>query len=244
MDRQFSSSQQGLKIIRDCCKLKCWIRDTEKNDAPLIAASKILEPTQNWPIDACNGRIYADGINEGSWRRFLMGKDSIAGKVFVAYCHALGVNWENVVDWTKLNSQIPFIILPKVSVDGLSNFSNKSIDCSEFVGDVTIPDGTIMQPGEEFTKVWEIRNAGNVIWDNRYLKRLGALTGLALITSKSRVKISKTLPGELVKIAVKLKAPEVATTTTAIWKMTFSNGVLCFPDRYTYGLSVVIQVLQ
>lgn len=204
----------------------------------------MLAPTQNWPIDTYHGKIYADGINEASWRRFLGGKQPIAAEVFVSYCYALKIKWEDVVEWMTINSPIPFITLPKAPADNQSTCDINSIDRSEFIADVTIPDGTIMKPGEEFTKIWEIRNSGNVIWSNRYLKRLGALSGSALITSKSRVKIPKTLPGERVEIAVKLKAPEVATTTTAMWKMTFSDGRLCFPDRYRYGLAIVIQVLQ
>lgn len=245
---RFRTSKQGLKVVRSACKQLGWTRDTVANDQSLIKASKILEPDQIWPQEGFHGRLYADGINEASWRRFLIGKDALSAHIFVAYCLALNVTWEAVVDWSEVDSPIPFVTLPKtipLPASETNPTSDQSLtDVSEFIRDVTIPDGTIMQPGEAFTKVWEIRNAGEVAWENRYLKRLGASHGPALITSPERVKIPHTLPGNRVEIAVNLKAPDVATTTTAIWKMTDSEGKLCYPDRYRYGLSVVIQVLQ
>ncbi|HSR20131.1 MAG TPA: NBR1-Ig-like domain-containing protein, partial [Anaerolineales bacterium] len=33
-----------------------------------------------------------------------------------------------------------------------------------FVSDVTIPDGTILKPGEKFTKTWRIYNSGSCSW--------------------------------------------------------------------------------
>lgn len=245
---RFRASEKGLQVIRESCRQMSWTRNTVCNDESLIEASKILEPCRSWPEEGFHGRIYADGIHEGSWRRFLMGKKPISAQVFVAYCLALKVTWEDVVDWSDVNSPIPFVALPRVPLTQKSCINFKSDqppqDISEFVRDVTIPDGTIMQRGEEFTKVWEIRNAGNVAWKSRCLMRLGACSGPALMTSLARVKIPRTNPGESIEVSVKLKAPEVATTTTAIWKMTFDDGTLCFPDRYKYGLSVVIQVLQ
>src|SRR5215216_5539815 len=38
-----------------------------------------------------------------------------------------------------------------------------------FEGDVTIPDGTIMKPGEDFVKTWAVRNTGSCTWDEGYV---------------------------------------------------------------------------
>jgi hypothetical protein len=184
-----------------------------------------------------DGNIYANGINGASWRRFLEGKKTIGGHAFVAYCQALDLSWENVVDPLSIDGSMPFILLPPSS-------SNDPQDASKFIRDVTIPDGTIMQPGEEFIKTWEICNSGNVPWQNRYLTRMGAYNAPALIFSPKRVKIPFTAPGSNVEISVKMKAPEVATTTSATWKMTYGSGELCFPERYKYGLAIIIHVIQ
>lgn len=178
----------------------------------------------------------------------MAGKELIRLEIFAAYCLALEVPWEHVVDWPNDVAPIPLPCLPQALCNrdpsGNLDSEQEPQDMSEFIRDVTIPDGSIMQPGEKFTKIWAIRNAGNVTWKNRYLARMGACAGTALITSAKRVKIPHTMPGQQVEIAVELRSPEVATTTTAIWKMTFSDSQLCYPHRYVYGLSVVIQVLQ
>ena len=42
-------------------------------------------------------------------------------------------------------------------------------DASRFIRDVTYPDGTIVQPGERFKKIWEIANGGDFPWVGRKL---------------------------------------------------------------------------
>jgi hypothetical protein len=43
-------------------------------------------------------------------------------------------------------------------------------DCNNlaFEGDVTIPDGTTLEPGRNFEKVWALRNTGSCTWDDGY----------------------------------------------------------------------------
>lgn len=35
---------------------------------------------------------------------------------------------------------------------------------AHFMGDLTIPDGTKVQPGTKFVKTWKIKNSGNISW--------------------------------------------------------------------------------
>lgn len=37
-------------------------------------------------------------------------------------------------------------------------------DVSEFIADVTVPDGSEVRAGSTFVKTWELRNAGTVAW--------------------------------------------------------------------------------
>ncbi len=39
-----------------------------------------------------------------------------------------------------------------------------SCDKAQFVSDVTIPDGTVMSPGQKFTKTWSLKNVGTCAW--------------------------------------------------------------------------------
>jgi hypothetical protein len=44
-------------------------------------------------------------------------------------------------------------------------------DCnsSELATDMTIPDGTVMSPGETFIKTWKFKNTGSCVWQEDYL---------------------------------------------------------------------------
>jgi hypothetical protein len=37
-----------------------------------------------------------------------------------------------------------------------------------FISDVTIPDGTTVNPGVNFDKVWQVKNTGSCTWDDGY----------------------------------------------------------------------------
>jgi Ig-like domain from next to BRCA1 gene len=41
-------------------------------------------------------------------------------------------------------------------------------DKAQFVSDVTIPDGTLMAPGQTFKKTWSLRNVGTCAWTKSY----------------------------------------------------------------------------
>lgn len=115
-------------------------------------------------------------------------------------------------------------------------------DRTEFVAELTVPDGSILEPGEIFEKVWIIRNAGSVAWRGRSLRRMGGGYALGLITAPETVSIPDTEPGEEVRISVTMRAPRVAAFTTCLYKMVDSTGQLCFPDSHPAGLSSTIQV--
>jgi len=94
---------------------------------------------------------------------------------------------------------------------------------SAFVADVTIPDGTKMDPGENFMKAWQIQNTGTCIWDDGYrLKYLGGrMDGYD-------VKIDQTLefvkPGQVQEYHVDLTAPLQEGEWSECWKMQDDGG--------------------
>lgn len=109
-------------------------------------------------------------------------------------------------------------------------------DRSEFVDDLAIRDGAIVGQGEHVVKSWRIRNVGSVPWRERFLERVGASSGPAIVTSPHRVPIRDTMPGESVDISVDLVAPELPGSTIAYWQMVDGAGRPCFPDRYADAL--------
>lgn len=116
-------------------------------------------------------------------------------------------------------------------------------DATAFVDD-TIPNGTLMTPGQRFIKRWRIKNVGTVAWDGRRLERQGPLTGPGLITSRRYVDIPPTAPGEIAVIDAELKAPGYDCSSIAYFKMVDSDGFLSFPDQHQLGLDVLVRVVR
>jgi hypothetical protein len=103
-------------------------------------------------------------------------------------------------------------------------------DSSLFIADVTIPDGAFIRINERFIKTWEIRNAGSVVWRDRYLTRQ-ALPGTSdNLSSPSRVPIPTTVPGQDVEISVPFTAPRLPGSYRINWKITDANGNKLFPN--------------
>lgn len=92
------ASKLGIARIKQARNEKGWSWSLEDDDTILIEASQILEPQKNW----LSGSPYANGVSEGTWKRFLAGRQPINANVFKAYCTVLGLNWEDIVDRRSL----------------------------------------------------------------------------------------------------------------------------------------------
>ena len=104
-------------------------------------------------------------------------------------------------------------------------------DRSTFVADITIPDGTKIPVNSRFTKIWEIRNVGSVVWNSRYLQRQGPIKGPGRLKSPLRVRIPYTAPGQCCRVAVRLTAPPLPRSCYAEWKMVDGDGRILLPNQ-------------
>lgn len=84
-----------------------------------------------------------------------------------------------------------------------------------FLQDLTIPDGSHLQPGEEFEKVWQVRNDGSCVWGSGYYLRLQ--DGEALGT-QGRQALPASSPGDVVEISIAFTAPEQPGSYRSAWK--------------------------
>jgi len=90
--------------------------------------------------------------------------------------------------------------------------------------DVTIPDDTVLQPGEAFTKIWRLQNAGTCAWNSNYAvtyfsgEQMGAPASVPL-----RGDIA---PGQTVDIAVDFVAPKEPGKYQGNWKLRNASNVL------------------
>lgn len=94
-------------------------------------------------------------------------------------------------------------------------------DWAQFVQDVTVPDGTIYQPGTTFTKVWRIRNIGSCAWNASYSLVFASGDRMQGATSNPLPGIVQ--PGQSVDLTVKLVAPSTPGRYRGYWML--SNPV-------------------
>lgn len=93
---------------------------------------------------------------------------------------------------------------------------------AQFVTDVTIPDGTLMNPGQSFTKKWRIRNTGQCAW-NGYNLVFDSGDSMSGPASKP---IGVVNPGQEIDIEVNLTAPASAGNYRGYWRIVTNSNVL------------------
>jgi len=113
------------------------------------------------------------------------------------------------------------------------NTNISSCDASVFITDVTIPDGTVLAPGESFTKTWDIQNTGTCTWTTSY--SIAYTSGSALGGSTTALG-SSVSPGGTGYVSVAMVAPSTTGTYTGYWKLQNASGVL-------FGSSVYVQIV-
>ena len=102
---------------------------------------------------------------------------------------------------------------------------------SAFVSDVTIPDGTVMAPGQSFTKTWKLKNIGTTSWSNYNLTFFDG----EQMDAPASVSVKTTQPGATVDISVTMTAPKDAGNHHGSWQMTT-------PDGKFFGEEVVVLI--
>lgn len=93
---------------------------------------------------------------------------------------------------------------------------------AQFVTDVTIPDGSVMTPGQAFTKKWRIRNTGQCAW-NGYTLVFDSGDAMGGPASKP---IGAVNPGQEVDLEVNLTAPASAGNYRGYWRIVSNTNVL------------------
>lgn len=94
-----------------------------------------------------------------------------------------------------------------------------------------------MNPGEHFTKTWQVANTGTCDWLSGY--RLVPVSGEELAEDSVKVPNAPVPPKEWRQISVKMTAPKTKGTYTQYWQMSDGAG-------HTFGtlLGVTIVVKE
>lgn len=83
--------------------------------------------------------------------------------------------------------------------------------------DVTIPDNTVLAPGQAFTKTWRLTNAGTCTWTKDY--KLLYFSGEAMSAPSVVSLKGDVAPGQTVDISVDMVAPTKAGSYQGNWKI-------------------------
>jgi len=97
-------------------------------------------------------------------------------------------------------------------------------DAAAFVGDVNIPDGTVMVPGQKFNKTWRIKNTGSCTWTKDYA--VVFVDGNAMGASAAVPLTGTVAPGQTVDITIPLTAPSQPGTYRGNFKLRNPNNMV------------------
>jgi len=147
---------------------------------------------------------------------------------------------------TPFGGSTPFVIvtqpggfLPTSTIMALATASGPVCDHATFVSDDSIPDGTIMKPGNSFDKTWTIKNTGTCTWDDGYVfAYLGGTLGGYDIKIKNRNDF--VAPDAAISLTVHLNASLAPNTYQECWSMRNDKGSY-FPDSPLACVKIVVQ---
>jgi len=94
--------------------------------------------------------------------------------------------------------------------------------------DLSIPDGTILKPGQQFTKSWRVQNNGSCDWENY---RLVFVRG-SLLGGNSPSLLPKVSSGNSLDISLELFAPSYQGEYTGYWQIQSDKGSLIGPELH------------
>ena len=118
-----------------------------------------------------------------------------------------------------------FTALPSPTQAGATAALGDECSNSAFEGDVTIPDGAVLNPGQDIVKQWALKNTGNCTWDEGFsLVFIGgdrAIDPYDFIFKKPEDFVS---PGESINVGVKLTAPLAPGDYQGHWRMRNDRG--------------------
>jgi type II secretory pathway pseudopilin PulG len=93
-----------------------------------------------------------------------------------------------------------------------------------FLEDVTIPDGTELEPDTSFTKTWKLQNAGSCTWNPNYKLIFDSGDQMSGPDSQQLINLDVP-PGASIDVSVDLVSPSTAGTYRGDWALRNAAGV-------------------
>jgi hypothetical protein len=131
-------------------------------------------------------------------------------------------------------SSLPLATLALLPTSAAVGGGSTACDNAVYAGDVTIPDGTVIDAGKKFTKTWSILNKGTCTWDSTYKLKFDSGEQMGGVDTAVTGSIGS---GSVAQISVAMVAPSANGSYTGTWRMHNAAGTV-FGDF----LTVVIKV--
>jgi hypothetical protein len=97
-------------------------------------------------------------------------------------------------------------------------------DQAVFVSDVSVPDGSVLQPNAQFSKTWRIRNTGSCTWTSNYAVVFDS--GSSMSSPASQNLDLPVIPGQTIDITLVLRAPTEPGQYRGHFKLRNASGVI------------------
>lgn len=167
---------------------------------------------------------------------------SAAGvKDHTAICVALDANGNSLMDCHTTNTHHALWDLGWASHTAnwyfmcMNGLSGTYSDNANYVADVTIPDGTVLAPGQAFTKTWSMKNTGTTTWGSTYH---WSFDSGDLMRGESPGSVPALAAGTTGNISANLVAPTTPGAYTGYWRMSGPHGE--FGDEVS--VKIVVQI--
>ena len=110
-------------------------------------------------------------------------------------------------------------------------------DSAVMLEDVTVPDNTLMSPGEKFTKTWRFMNNGKCNWSGYTI----AFFAGDRMESPASAPVPDTVAGKTVDVSVELTAPSIDGAYTGFYVLKNDKGeTLSIGTEQAFWLKILI----
>ncbi len=146
---------------------------------------------------------------------------------------------------TPFATLTPFVtntVLASATLPPLSAFATNTqavsstggCDNSVYISDVTIPDKTVVTPGQALTKTWKVQNSGTCAWTTAY--KITYVAGNAMGGTATAI-TQAVSPGQSVDISVAMVAPTAGGESAGTWRLTNDKA-----QPFGTALTIVVTV--